>query len=330
MNFIETVLGFLALACVSFAGGWTSGGGIGVKCQEAGSTSIQILDLYEGLRVWNLKPLPISQSVEGEIQEAVFRWVYTQVFPTVDLIKNPVIINEWKKQQTKKILEDFNRNVFWVKNGQRIPPTNDATKPKLPTNCNFIQIALLKPTGQILIDYEFWSQLDNRNKAALILHESFYKITLDLGELNSDTTRRFNAMIFSQTQPTRKFFDVPLSKITFCTTKKGTETKYTEFYYYYSKQVGSYIANFNQIVNSGLKPSRTVAKLAPIDLLNPSGNFSVSTTSYSELEPQRYILKLSKDSAASRIQILDRKRNVNSTQTLTCKEETIWPQNRVK
>ncbi len=327
MRFIEIIFIFLLLPIVTWAGGWTSGGGIGVKCQEAKSDSTQILDLYEGLHVWNLQPLPMNLSVESEIQEAVFRWLYTQVFPTVDLIKNPIIINEWKKQEANRILEDFNRNVVWIKNGAPIPPTNDATKPRLPKNCSFIQIALLKPTGQILIDNGLWSQLDNRNKAALILHESFYKITLDLGELNSDTTRQFNAMIFSQTQPTRKFFDIPLNKVILCTTKKASETKYTEFYYYYSNQAGSYIANFNQIFNSGFKPFRTIAKLEAVNLLDLSDNFIISSTSLSELESQRYNLTLSKDSTGLRIQIIDKKRNISSLEPFSCKEETVLPQN---
>lgn len=325
MLLVVKVLSFVLMTNLAFGGGWTSGGGIGVMCQELGNSSVQILDLYEGLRVWNLKPLPNIQPVEKEIQDAVFRWLYAQSFPTIDFIKNPVYINAWKIQQTKKILENFNQSVFWIKNGQPIPPTNDATKPTLPNSCKFIQIASLKPTGQILVDYGFWSLLDNRNKAALILHETFYKFTLDLGELNSDTTRRFNAMIFSQSQPTRKFFDIPLDKVTYCSTKSGANQKYTDFYYYFSKHLNAYVANFNQIANSGLKPFRTIAKLGPLDLLSSSGSFSVFASSVSELEEQRYTFKLTRDLTGQKIYILDKNRNTSSSQIFTCKPEVVWP-----
>lgn len=275
------------------AGGWTSGGGIGVLCNGANGQTVEILDFYEGRLVYKLTQKASVKTLKNELIQVIFEYLKTQSNPTINLDLSNQQYYEYTSNLTEKMLSDFQKNSVFINPSQTLPPSNDATMPKIPPTCKFVQIALANPNGTILLDPKYWNQMDDKNKAGLILHESIYATMRDSGDRSSDITRHFIAMLFSRTPPFPRFFDAPKTGVKYCNTRGSMGTDIISFYYYYSPFEKGFVMNFNQMGNAGYKFFRTIVNLGQKDILSNSIPFHIEKMAQSQGEPNRNLVKVS-------------------------------------
>lgn len=179
------------LAHFALAGNKVGNGGDVVFCEPSASRSagVELLDFYElkanGRNLDELKPESSHMEI---IEEKLNR--------LDDLA--PRLAKQYKRR-VKSILSEIDK-----KEGIQLTDVEDSAHISLPANCSLKQIAIRKPrvsgAGEMrfIFDLALWNQLDERNKAGLILHEIIYEHLAKLGEKDSRSARRMNGLFFSK------------------------------------------------------------------------------------------------------------------------------------
>lgn len=184
---------FFFVASVSFAklpndldGADSSGGGVAVVCRNSDDTikSVELLDLYEGRIVYNLKIVKQGNDFQENLDAITLK--LDTVFGDLKLKKAP-------SKNIGKAIKDMNL----LQGDVSLAPVNDANVIVIPNNCDLEQIAHYKNNSILLINSNLWNMMDDLNKAALIAHEAVYLYQRELGDKTSQYSRKVVAHLFS-------------------------------------------------------------------------------------------------------------------------------------
>lgn len=173
------LLGFEALA-----GGEKGNGGYSIVCRDNTGTitNAEILDVYEGRLLFKKNYAVDLNSVSDLVsiaQERVRKYVLfaSKLNKEIDLIE---------------------KNLIFIPEGHELESTDDAFPVIKKKGCEFEQLANYTDRGEVLVSQEIFDNLDNVNKAALIIHEAIYSIRRKaLGETTSLNSRRLVAQMMS-------------------------------------------------------------------------------------------------------------------------------------
>jgi hypothetical protein len=165
-------------------------GGSGIICRDESRkiTRVELLDLFEGVNILKLN-IPQSQApVEDQIKSALERiktvhYVYQKTVSAVEYVQTH--LSPQKKGIGLFLTKDIELGIFF-QNG-----------------CTLDQIATFYKYGDedfVLLSEEIYhsESMSNTDRAALILHEAFYKIARENGATNSLDTRKLIAHLFAE------------------------------------------------------------------------------------------------------------------------------------
>lgn len=306
---------------VAAAGTRDGGGGIGVYC-AAKSPQLQLLDLYEARVINKLVPLPPMGDLKEEYYQASVRWFETT--------KSPVYNLKPEKAKTDMAIDGILSGaglfkVEFVGHGV-LHPTEDATLPVLPRDCEFVQIArnFTPPNSSkilIQIDQSYWDELDSTNKAALLLHETTYafRYAIDKESL-SDNTRFIIGRLFSKNQLTPKFYDMSANRFYKCI-RQGNPgmASTTGFYYYQSIVDHRNVISFESLTTVNSQPWRLTFDPGPFDELLTFERFSVAGPIRSEVVSDDYVFRIFKEQGSDiQIELKNKINKVVYSATVSC------------
>lgn len=280
-----------------FRGGTTGGGGIGVLCDQS-QPKLKILDFYESENVNKLLPLPPQGDLTDELREASKRKDAINYDPA-----SPGYSFDYQKQAESELGFYFKYVLKFLPEGQHLSLSQDATKPMLPPECRFVQIALaVDQDNKVYVDSGYWNMLDARNQAGLILHETMYHARRHIStEPTSDSTRKFVGQLFSMNQPTPRYYDYSSGPRFYC--QSTEQTFKVSFTAYQSEIENSFILNFDFLgnVDGGVLSYRTIAKTGSNIFYRPNSIFRINTAIISDFDQGRYEITLSRPSPSSSI-----------------------------
>lgn len=178
------VASLLALSFSAFASGEKGNGGYSVVCRDVNGAikSAEVLDIYEG------------------------KILYKKSYPGPEFeVKTLLSIAQVKMKEhysfsskLEKEIELANANMVFIPEGHELQPTDDAFPVIKRKGCKFEQLAIYTEDGELLVSQEIYDQLDNVNKAALVLHEAIYSLRRkSRGDETSLATRRLTAQILA-------------------------------------------------------------------------------------------------------------------------------------
>ena len=169
LNAIKKSLCILSLISMPlFAGTKDGGGGKGVLC---GST-LRVLDLYESEVLNDVIPGPDMGNLQHNLD--IYKDFFFDRSLPVDLMIKTLVLDRFKDIPAGETLEDI----------------ADVTVPKLPSECELVQIAIYKDKESVILrDRKLWDMLSSRDQAALVFHELLYLSHRIQGESTSDLTR---------------------------------------------------------------------------------------------------------------------------------------------
>jgi hypothetical protein len=182
------------------------GGGKGVKC----GTTVTTLDLWEAVNVHGLTLKPELSTLNQEFLQGAY--AYSDLTNEKPLDRTP----QMEAMILKSIQEEILDRQVYITSGTRLPATADATLPKLPTGCEFVQIAIYADDGKIYFDREYSDALALQAFSSLVLHEFAYLKSRRYGNFNSDEARRVIGKIFSTAKLEPNFPDLRGRKYVAC------------------------------------------------------------------------------------------------------------------
>lgn len=163
------------------AGVGAGGGGKGVLC----GSHLRTLDLYEAEEIYHLHASRSYRDLDS----------YLGVYGTALLTHLGFPPDS---SGLEAITTDLMAQFRDIPAGTSIPPSADATLPKLPPGCSFVQIAFYEDSkGIIQRDRALWDRLSPRDQAALVLHETIFLRARIGGEATSDDARRLVGLLLS-------------------------------------------------------------------------------------------------------------------------------------
>lgn len=191
------------------AGVINGGGGKGVRCAGRGT---ETLDIYEARAIYGLRLEQLSNNEEEAFHIAIKRMALHFWNPDtipLDLYAHDL---QWF------IKEKFLSKIRFLRPGQKLKPVNDAYEPIQEAGCETVQVALMYDESIILIDQDYWDEMDVLNRIALLMHEIIYFHFRLEGAKDSISTRKLVGYLFSTTPLRPKSDGIPLdrSKIMFC------------------------------------------------------------------------------------------------------------------
>lgn len=174
---------FLLTGLSAFAGD-KGNGGYSIVCRDLNNriTSAEILDIYEGRILYRRNYAVDQNSVEDLI--AVAKNKVSQFAKFSDKLNKEIALIE--------------KNIVFIPEGNELQETDDAFPVIKKKGCKFEQLANYTDAGELFVSEEIYEELDNVNKAALIIHEAVYSMRRKaLGEETSQNTRRLVAQLFA-------------------------------------------------------------------------------------------------------------------------------------
>ncbi|MFN8847411.1 MAG: hypothetical protein ACK5V3_00555 [Bdellovibrionales bacterium] len=196
-------------------GGMDGGGGNAVVCRNRDGLidSAQLLDLYEGIAIWDLKPTQFDSKLD--YKEIAFQVAsrmrmsslgqnltmaissHSDGSGNVSSLYFGVAENhhyDLVKESIERTLEIFRILPASVD----LAPIPDSGHFILPRNCKVEQVAVYRDDlEKLFIVKDIWEAFDLINRAALITHEAVYKILRSPKEQNSNRTRLIVAKTFA-------------------------------------------------------------------------------------------------------------------------------------
>lgn len=186
---MKSILAMTLLFLISnfaVASGTTIGnGGSGIVCFDENKKiiSAQILDLWEGEALFNLKPIDDNRNFLKIAEQKIATLKEVNVFG--DSLSSPT-----------KLFGSFK----FLPSGVPLQITGDVDSIlAAPQSCQFSQVINYSNDGTIYVNSDIWNLLDNKNRAAFIVHESIYEFLRESSkaETNSRRTRKAVAYLFS-------------------------------------------------------------------------------------------------------------------------------------
>ncbi len=203
------------------AGGVGDGGGQGIVCRNDDGTvaSAQLLDLAEAENffLFNLKKQPkdrpyleIAREYAAILDNAIPANMPTSTKTSTsgnapakisyDISVGVLLSKFLKNQRIKELVDliDVTKSLI-PGNSFKIPAVQDSNPKILPSakNCSLEQIAVYRDgTNQVHFVGSVWNELNNVNKAALLIHESLYRVLREMNDTTSDRTRKMVAYLF--------------------------------------------------------------------------------------------------------------------------------------
>ena len=197
---------FAGLSSRSLAGNENSGGGGAFLCQDSGSRTTQLLDLWEATNIYHFPVAFSNESAEVQFNRVVDRLgSFDSQLP----------------QKIKEIAKTLFANKSFLNNGVRLSPPQDANNAYLPTNCQLVGMMFYDGGVQhLVIDNEYFSLLRTQTDiAAAVLHEAYYYLSR-----NMNSNNHFHYTFLDDSNYVRKFVGCAFSSNTTCF---GTVTKKT-------------------------------------------------------------------------------------------------------
>ncbi|HEX7673724.1 MAG TPA: hypothetical protein VF412_06110 [Bdellovibrio sp.] len=186
MKILLHIVTFFALTSLAWAGDTKRNGGVVIKCRN----SISVFDLYEGKVSYDYNPRPANGKKHNEIVQ--------------EIINTLSAINPSRAALYQKYLTDFSKESSFAEGVEfsRIDDLGEGVP--VPENCQLMQAAVqFRSTNPMnrwyLFSQSIWNQLDEKNKAALILHEFIYRAAYAENNdiQNSIGVRHFNSFLQS-------------------------------------------------------------------------------------------------------------------------------------
>ena len=184
-SFLAMTVLFL-ISNFAMASGTTIGnGGSGIVCFDDNKKiiSAQILDLWEGEALFNLKPVDDSRDFLKIAEQKIATLKKVNVFG--DSLSSPT-----------KLFNSFK----FLPSGVPLQTTGDIDSIlAVPQSCQFSQVINYSSDGTIYVNSDIWNLLDNKNRAAFIVHETIYEFLRksSRSETNSRRARKAVAYLFS-------------------------------------------------------------------------------------------------------------------------------------
>ncbi|KYG63881.1 hypothetical protein AZI86_13770 [Bdellovibrio bacteriovorus] len=205
------------------------GGGKGVLCKKNGQETLEILDLYEGRLLYDLKYTKFQSLEDASVDEVLGE--VAQAYMTY--ASEPVWASLTTDEAMKNAMIGFKNLIRFVDDGVSLKATNDSNEAFVEAGCEVKQIAVYYDENILLVDKKLWNKLDNVNKAALVLHEAFYQQERKIKEkTTSVSTRRFVSHIMSDSGLDTSFATGDRDQIYYCSVQKQVDgTSYLTFLY---------------------------------------------------------------------------------------------------
>lgn len=192
----------LTLFSFSANAGREGGGGNIIACSDQNGVKLQILDYWQAeKRNFNLDLGPANLSYMDKVQL---------------VLKRIEKLNPDRYELYSKWAQNFFSDTFWESDTTaRLSQIDDIGALAIPGNCSIIQVISqqdsdLPDDKRYTVLLRWWDQLDNDNKAGLVLHEiilrelthqalppSTYGTNIDVAHQTSKYARYFNGLISS-------------------------------------------------------------------------------------------------------------------------------------
>jgi hypothetical protein len=248
MKIVLTIITVISSISLTFAaGGVDGGGGKGVVCRNDQNQIIkaEVLDIYEG-RVQYGHRIPSSSSqVMSQADEAI---------RSISSGRNKVF-----QDSVLKMAHFINLRKIILPDGTGLEDIDDSHHVIVPKGCKIEQLANFTKQNQILIDGEIWKNLDNTNKAALLVHEALYKWFRNYGATHSIRARKFVSLGFMGIEANDIKADIPADAL-YCHTlpnENGSPYPGTQFRAY-NNQDGELIFQFDYLEGGLILTKSTV------------------------------------------------------------------------
>jgi len=177
---------------ITNAGPRVGNGGGGWLCTNDNEVSwIQIIDLYEAAHEFDLEPL----NFYGLELDQIFTLLMDKL-DTIGELKNYNFQSYLYQARTKYILVEAS-DFFKIKDDLvRVRPSG-ITCPN--GEISKVQIANMTFDGRLIINKKYWDYLSEKEKAALIFHEAYYKLFRDFyNDEDSTRARKVVGYLFSE------------------------------------------------------------------------------------------------------------------------------------
>jgi hypothetical protein len=221
----------------NFIGNFNGASGKAVECRGE-LRAIEMLDLYEARRFYQLREIPQKHQFRTEVSDAILR---------LEKLWNPRSETTSTIQDVDVVLKQFYSRMRFIPKGRHFKLINDTRIPIVPRNCRVIQIAVFDRSGRLHVDRHYFNKLDARNKTVLLLHSELTSQRNSFTRGDSEEIRKFLGSLFSNRPPRPRFWDLPATGYYEC---RSTASKPAfEFYVYpasRSRHLG-YVASFKQL-----------------------------------------------------------------------------------
>jgi hypothetical protein len=194
------ILGMVLLSANAFAGNEKGNGG-GIHYCPANKTQ-ELYDIYEGQARYGYELTDRKLSVEQFIQFA---------------IKRIGDANPYIGRLVKEQIDYLKQGHMIIRPSVKLTPIGDAKILLVDEGCEYKQLANWdEVSGNLLVNKNYFDQLNDLNKAALYIHEALYKVGRDLdllekvadGTTTSDEIRPMVGEVFSNAESLKKIWQV--------------------------------------------------------------------------------------------------------------------------
>lgn len=290
-------------------GGMEGGGAKGYVCRDSLGRikSVELLDLWEARAVYGRivqrSTAPVEKQVEAGIQnlKTIFYSIWNH--GTHEDPRPGYLGTEYVLRYTANYFLDPVSNLKPVTEGKLVLTVDpkEALEPEEKNGCKLEQVVTYfdyYPSEVIFYDKEIYDHMDETNKAALILHESLYKILRDESrETNSLRTRRAVGLAMSGVKLPALRTWVEMRPRLECWSHRSEIDKLSLFYLVeawpavdgrtaaiaFVPEIINGVHILGQIIKGGYSHSNGVDFYSIQDLLKPSVNFSL-------LEPNQSLI----------------------------------------
>ena len=162
-------------------------GGHGIACHDMYSRiiSVEVYDLWESEAVYGLKTADYGNMTWQEIVEKRLAQLRDSQYSA----HAPVIA------KTRLVAE----RLRFLREDVRLPDIDSDDELVLPRDCQKVTLASYVDDDTILIDSVYWGQLSEAGRAALVLHEGWYRALRERdGVTGSRRVRRINAYFMAE------------------------------------------------------------------------------------------------------------------------------------
>lgn len=242
-QFSKVIVPFLVMTLIGLSaqafqhGGVGDGGGQAIVCRNDNGevTSAELLDLFEAEFYFLLKLKPEAKSRPymdiARDYASVLDKAIPSAFPTsqwkntsgtfsqsgYDVNIGMLFAHSNNYQSISDQVHRIDSEKLLIPGDAKIPPVGDSDPRILPSkkNCSIEQLAVYTDGNrQVRFIESIWNKLNNVNRAALLIHEALYRSVREMGDKNSDRTRKMVAHIFGGTKLEWIFEGVPQKFLT--------------------------------------------------------------------------------------------------------------------